>query len=256
MRRTHLFEFGDLAALPRFLRDYITDYLCFVETMAKSALDCFVEPIERMLARAPHRAIVDLCSGGAGPWHVLAKRVDAPITLTDLSPNLPAFHRAKHATGGRISFVEHSVDATNVPDELPGVRTIFNGFHHFSPGKARELLADAARKGQPIAVFEMLGRHPLQLLSALLIPIMVLAVTPFIRPLRLGRFVWTYLVPIMPLIGFWDGLVSMLRVYSQKELMELTQGIDVPGYTWDIGEIRVGAVGLPYLCGYPSAASR
>ena len=36
----------------------------------------------------------------------------------------------------------------------------------------------------------------------------------------------TYLVPLIPALLLWDGLVSCLRAYSPAELRELIAGID------------------------------
>jgi hypothetical protein len=216
----------------------------------------FVPLLETLLhAGASHR-IVDLCSGGGGPWPVLLEKMRArghtlEVRLTDLAPDRSAFRALHERSQGAISFIETPVDATAVPPELVGVRTIFNGFHHFRPGVARKLLVDAAARGQPIGVFEMMARTPIHVLSAPLILLLVLLVTPLIRPLRWGRLFWTYLVPVLPLIIMWDGLVSALRVYSTAELEQLVAGIDAPGYQWTIGTVVSGPVKLPYLLGIP-----
>jgi len=36
------------------------------------------------------------------------------------------------------------------------------------------------------------------------------------------QILFTYVVPILPLLIFWDGLVSQLRTYSVQELEEFT----------------------------------
>ena len=85
----------------------------------------------------------------------------------------------------------------------------------------------------------------------LLVPLNVLAVMAFARPFRWGNVVFTYLIPLMPLIVFWDGIVSMLRIYSPEEMRILTADLHAPDYVWEAGRIRVRGVpdGLPYLIG-------
>jgi hypothetical protein len=67
-----------------------------------------------------------------------------------------------------------------------------------------------------IGVFEASLNPPLGPLVLLLAPLMTVlgyfVATPFIRPRSLPRWLWTYLVPIVPLTTCWDGVVSLLRV--------------------------------------------
>lgn len=258
MSRMHLFELGDMPWFPRTLHEYTTDYLSFVERLSRKSVAAFAAPIRRLLEHSPERRVVDLCSGGAGPWMALYDQIDAggeapvDVLLTDLNPNVPAFERARELSRGRIDFRVEPVDAAAVPEELAGVRTIFNGLHHFRPAQARAVLADAARRRRPIGVFEMLGRSLPQLATAPIIPLLVLLSTPFLRPFRAGRLLWTYLVPVLPLAILWDGVVSMLRVYSPAELAELIRGLEQPGYRWEIDTLSMGAISLPYLLGYPT----
>ena len=82
-------------------------------------------------------------------------------------------------------------------------------------------------------------------------PLAVLATTPFIRPFRWGRLVFTYVIPILPLLCLWDGLVSCLRTYSARELRELVRDLESEGYAWDVGELRFPGtpVTVAYLIG-------
>ena len=96
-----------------------------------------------------------------------------------------------------------------------------------------------------------MDRRPITLLPLVLIPLFVLLLTPLVRPLRPGRFLWTYLLPVTPLLIFWDGLVSALRVYSPDELRELVAELD--DYDWDIGTVSAGKgpQRITYLIGKP-----
>jgi hypothetical protein len=88
-----------------------------------------------------------------------------------------------------------------------------------------------------------------------LTPLIVLLVTPMIRPFRWSRLFWTYAAPLVPLIVLWDGVVSCLRTYSPAELLELTEGLGGKGYLWESGEERQQRSPIPvtYLIGYPTA---
>jgi hypothetical protein len=143
--------------------------------------------------------------------------------------------------GGHVTVEPLPVDATRVPARLGGLRTIFNAFHHFRPPLARRILEDAFSARQPIAVFELVGREPAPLVGILFSPLVALFVMPFVKPRRWTTFLFTYLLPVLPLFILWDGLVSCLRVYSEPELRALVDGLEAPDWTWEIGRLRLGS---------------
>ena len=261
MRRFQLFEINDQTWLPNSVRDALTDYLQFV-TFRAQPYTPIVPRLERALEQAEARQIVDLCSGGAGPWlslyPILRQSRSIRVLLTDKFPNARAFERANSLSNGALEFIAESVDATDVPDEMIGFRTLFASFHHFSPAQARAILSDAAAKRQGIGVFEATHRSALAVLLMFLTPLIVLTVTLFIRPFRWSRLLWTYLVPIVPLIVLFDGIVSCLRTYNPTELKALTAELSGTQYQWEIGEHRIKRQPLPitYLLGYPTAAGQ
>lgn len=254
MARRHLFEFANQRWVPPAWRRYVTDYLQFM--VAHGPFDRLRELVAR-LARETDAPIVDLCSGSGGPWPTYLEEPDAPfedtqVILTDLHPNFDAFDRLGKRTQGRIRTWPEPVDAADVPEDLGGPRTIINGLHNFRPDTARAILADAVDQQTPIGVFEIMDRRPVTLLPLVFVPLFVLLLTPFVRPFRWGRLFWTYLVPVIPLIVFWDGLVSALRTYSPDELQELVDELD--GFEWEIDSTPAsdsGPARITYLIGRP-----
>jgi hypothetical protein len=175
-----------------------------------------------------------------------------PVCLTDCYPDLEAFERAQGISKGALTYHAEPVDATHVPNLLPGFRTMFQAFHHLRPDQARALLADAVAKGEGVGVFESGSRSSLTIVEALGTPLRVLLLAPFVRPFRWARMFWTYLVPALPLVFWFDVLVSCLRVYSGPELRDLTAGLD--RYRWDIETVRGKWIPFPitYLIGVPA----
>jgi hypothetical protein len=80
--------------------------------------------------------------------------------------------------------------------------------------------------------------------------LLVLLLTPLVRPLRFWRLILTYVLPVaVPLIVF-DGVVSCLRTYTEVELRELTRGLETDTYCFHIGQMRSrGGPRLTYLLG-------
>jgi hypothetical protein len=254
------FEFHDQKWFPNSLRDGVTDALQYILSLGR-----IYRPIAPLLNEAVEASgaegIVDLCSGGGGPWVWLYRflRVSngghVEICLTDKYPNIAAFENAQRQTGGQISFYRGFVDAAALPRELSGFRTIFTSFHHFTPDEAVAILQNAADNGQGIGVFEAAKRDPLTILSTVLMPLAGLLTAPFARPFRTSRLFWTYVIPVIPFVLFFDGVVSCLRAYSQKELSVLTAQVKADNYVWQIGEQSGGLAPVTFLVGYPGDAN-
>jgi hypothetical protein len=260
VRRIQLFEFLDLPWYPDTFRRIQTDYLQFAATRGSGHKN-LIPLIKRALAQAGTTEIVDLCSGGTGPWLNLQQQLtDAgcpvSVKLTDKYPHPESAQRWASASDAPIEYLTEPVDAMNVPPHLTGMRTLFEGFHHFRPEEAQAILQDAVERGASIGVFEASLKPPLGPLILLSSPLMTLLgyflLTPFIKPRTLVRFFWTYLIPVVPLITSWDGVVSLLRVYSPQELKELTTRIACEGYEWDAGVASTGTpiFSFTYLVGY------
>lgn len=257
MKRLQLFEFGDLPWWPAVLRDCVTDALAFGITRFRF-YDCVAPMIAELLERSGPRAIVDLCAGGTGPWATLRRRLpdDVAITFTDRQPNARARAQIDALGDPRLRYLDRSVDATCVPRELGGVRTMFTGFHHFAPAAARLVLADAVDAGAPIAIFEFSQRSASSCVAAMLVPWLMWLTTPWIRPRSLARLVFTYVLPLAPLCNLWDGLVSNLRAYSRDELLGLARSVAPVGYQWRAGVVRGrGGPAITYLIGVPLASA-
>lgn len=261
--RVQLVELEDLPWFPVTIRDLATDYLEFMQ--AKLRLH---KPLVPLLADALQRCravtAVDLCSGGGGPVVALhAALADAGVEiryiLTDLYPNRPALDQAvARAPTGGIAFASTAVDARSVPDTLVGFRTLFNSFHHFGPQDAKAVLADAVRTGQGIGIFEIPERTFRALVPfVFLTPLVVLLTAPFIRPFRWSRLLFTYLVPLVPLTCWWDGIVSHLRAYTTAELAALGEAVGAVGYVWEVGSVRIPRTpsSITYLIGTPRSAT-
>ena len=260
MRRLHLFEFCDMAWYPASWRAYTTDLNLFFAAQFH-AFRPIVPRLKQVLEGLDGRDIIDLGSGSSGPLPSVQKQLETEehypvtITLTDKFPNLQALRGVAAASQGKVRYVETSVDAMDVPAELTGFRTMFVAFHHFPPHAARRILADAARKGAGIGVFEYTEPSLVWFITILLLPLYLWLTVPFMRPWSWERLLWTYVLPLPILCAMWDGFVSCLRTYSPAQLRQLTHSIESQDYSWEIGKVRsFGACRITYLFGYPAKA--
>jgi hypothetical protein len=254
----HLFEFEDLSWYPRVLREGTTLYLEAVERIF-GVHRLFAPKLRRAFERTGTRRLVDMGSGGGGPVRhavamveqELACRVD--VTLTDLHPNERAAKAIENLGSDTLRYLRESVDASNPPPGLPGVRSMFAFFHHLRPEPAREVLASAYRNGEAICIFEITDPTPIGILSCIMMPIYVLLLTPFVRPIGLWQLLLTYVVPVLPFLIAWDGFVSTLRTYTSTELEQMTRDLRDDTYEWDIGTVShpVLPIRFPYALGLP-----
>lgn len=251
MRRRQLFEFLDQHWCPRVLRDGATD--CLEAIIAAS------DPYQPIRADFVHaiqtsgtRRVVDLCSGGGGPWlsrpWLQALRdLKLPVVLTDKFPSRALPLRLQAQEG--VTAVSTSVDATRVPGHLDGFRTIFSSFHHFPDEMAQRMLSDAVAHAESIASAEVTSRSAYAFCFMFLMPALAWWVTPGIRPFRWTRLLFTYLLPAIPLILWWDGMVSCLRTRTPDEMLALTKPF--PEYRWraGYGKVKIGRLAPLYLIG-------
>jgi hypothetical protein len=253
------FEFEDQSWFPERIRDSMTDYLRFLFHTFK--LYQPVLPIlKEALVKTNTNQILDLCSGSGGAMESIYKDLkrtfseDTKITLSDLFPSLLVYKHLSDKTGGGISYIGLPVDACNVPSELKGFRTLFSGFHHFDQEKAKEVLKNAVDARQGIGIFDGGNRSIWMILLIIVVhPIMLFLCTPFFRPFRISRLLFTYLIPIIPFCTVWDGVFSILRLYKPGELLLLANEADNTNYTWSSGKIRNKfGMSIAYLIGYPS----
>ena len=258
MRRRQLVEIEDLAWCPRPIRDGGTDWLGFMANATKVFLPIAPKIRAAMEATGTHE-VIDLCSGGGGPWltlaPALAKTGPVKVELSDLYPNLTAFREIEARTGGAVGFRTAPLSAADVPAEVRGVRTIFLAFHHFQPALAVAILSDAVKKRRAIAIFEGVNHRGVGLAAMPGQLPAILFCTPFVRPFRWSRLLFTYLVPLIPFLVLFDGTMSLLRLYLDDELHELIAR--VPGhesFTWDVGFtpfIQGLPIGPLHLVGVP-----
>jgi hypothetical protein len=261
--RYRLFEFEDQQWFPDVIRRSMTDYLRYllgVFHLYQPAAALVMEGVEQTGATQ----VVDLCSGSGGAIEQIQREIERqfsrriPVVLSDKFPNCAAYALLEEQTGGRIAYCEQPVDATDVPGSLKGFRTVFSAFHHFDTGTARDVIGNAVKAGEGIAVFDGGDKHIGMLLLILLVhPLVLLLGTPFFKPFRWSRIWFTYLIPLIPFCTIWDGWVSVLRLYSPGQMLQLAQaGSNGRHYVWKTGRLKnKWGMRISYLLGYPASAA-
>ncbi|MDF3127937.1 hypothetical protein P0Y35_01880 [Kiritimatiellaeota bacterium B1221] len=259
MKRRHFFEFEDLPWFPGFLRNYLTDFL---RTVAEkfNMFGPVVPILHEWVRRSQINTLVDLASGGGGQWQTFIPQIREKyptfhVHLTDKYPNLPALRKVQQAFPEHVEIETASVDAARVPRQLMGARTLFLSLHHFKPDCAIRIFEDAVSANTPIAVFEAQQRDLAHLIRFSFSPLMSWILTPFIRPFSSGRLLFTYLIPLVPFVIFWDGVVSVLRTYTLEEMEEMARAADPENaFIWKSEKMTHGQQTLLVFMGYPKTS--
>ena len=256
MKRIHAFEFGDLTWFPRRFRNYQTDYLQF----AANTLDiykCVIPVIKKGIVSSDNKTIIDIGSGGGGGLVKITAYLkrsipNLKIILSDYYPNIDAFKITKARQPDVFDYVEKSVNAMDVPQHLKGFRTQFLSLHHFKPEDAKAILQNAIDSNQAIGIFEAHQRDITNLVRMLISPVAVLLMTPFIKPFKFNRIFFTYLIPVLPLVTLWDGVISVLRTYTVKELKQMISELrNNQHFAWEVGIAKGKSNDIIYLLGKP-----
>ncbi|WP_224490896.1 hypothetical protein [Robertkochia flava] len=265
MKRLSLFEFEDFPWLPKSIRSGVTRLLSVFHRMMGTS-SVLADLLLDIRQTTPFEQIVDLGSGSGGAMPETVNKINAatpenPVTLilTDKYPDPETLAKYNDGPSPYIRYRATSMDAREMDKAPEGLKTMIASFHHMEPATARDILHAAARNKQPLFIYELAQNSIPTFLWWLLLPLslcilflMTWFMTPFIRPLTFKQILFTYLIPVIPLVYAWDGQASLVRTYTFKDLELLLEGHDAEGYTWVMKEARKknGKSAGYYLLGY------
>ena len=257
MRRFHLFEFEDYSWFPKYIRDGGTDFLGFVLKKMRFYVPA-ISILENLAKETDHDHIIDLCSGNGGPISLVEKHINSDLvityTLSDKFPNTKAYRTLKKDSNGIIDYQIESLDVLSNTINKKGIRTLFTAIHHFKPDDVKIILSNTINDQMPIAIFDGGNKHIGSIIAILFThPVLFFFCTPFIKPFKWSRLLFTYVIPLIPLYAIWDGVVSVLRLHTPEELLSLAQEVDTKNqFLWSSGKKRNKAGFLvAYLVGKP-----
>lgn len=266
MKRIELFEFEDFEWLPSVIRTGITNLIVVFHKLMGTA-EVVSELIINVREKYNFSQIVDLGSGSGGTMPESLKRVNEKIEgqainlmLTDLHPNEKFIAEIDNQKLANIEYNPNPINATDINKAPAGLKTMIASFHHMRPDTAKKILLSAENNREPILIYEVAKNTIPVLLWWLLLPIsllilflMSLVMTLFVRPLTFSQILFTYFIPIIPLVYAWDGQASLMRTYTYRDIEELIGHQEEKSYKWIIGNAKKSngkELGY-YIMGYP-----
>jgi hypothetical protein len=139
---------------------------------------------------------------------------------------------------------------------------MFSAFHHLQPEDALMVLKDARDANTAIAVFDVGSARTdlksmiqsLVFFGVFALPMNLIffwALAPKLGPLSWQRIMFTYVIPVVPLVTAWDGFVSGLRSYTLSEMRQMTERLEGANYVWSVGELKAERIAISYIIGHP-----
>lgn len=260
------YEFNDSPQCPTFIRESI------LEVLGKSIRDAKVYEAlaPRFIQFCQDAKVQTVLEFGAGSGESTAIFLDAVlgtgetpprIYISDLFPMATVMAKTCATHPDTLIPLQGSVDLRN-PPESPGhdMRMVLSAFHHCDAEMARQFL----KKGQEQGVAVFIAEPFTKSLQAFF-PLFLHGFTSLARNgvlssrMRLAKFICTFLLPLIPLCLLWDGLISMVRMYSKDDFAEMVGSlpdVDLP-YDWQYEEVQVPLGGTASLfTGRPRSVKR
>ena len=268
MKRLELFEFEDFNWLASNIRTGATNLIMVLHRVIGTS-EVLSSLLLQIKSKVDFTQIVDMGSGSGGPMLDTIQKVnkklpeDAQISLllSDLYPNEKTISDINRLNLPNIKYHSKSVNALKL-DEIPkGLKTMIASFHHMKPQVAKQILEKAEKSGEPFLIYEIAQNNVPVLAWWLLLPIslliliiMSLFMTPFVKPLKFQQLLFTYIIPVIPLVYAWDGQASLMRTYTFDDVRELLGNRTNTNYEWEMADAKKenGKKAGYYVLGYPT----
>jgi hypothetical protein len=256
LKRFQLFEFCDQTWLKGIWREAYLDGLNVTFKLFKIHQELH-RPYSKWMSLANKKEVLEVCSGGGGPIDTILTNIKnekgllPTIILSDLNPDFLAFQKIQNKHPNNIKYINMPVDATETEKLKSELISLCSSFHHLPPDLAKKVLSNAYKNSKGIFIREVLSRNPLNALSSLfnLLPLML---APFLSGrISFFKILISTIIPIIPLMIIFDGVVSVLRTYSNDEIIQLMPNEMQKNWVWVKGNTPyMGIFKAPYLYGY------
>ena len=227
-KRRHIFEFGDQPWVSGWLREIYNDALNMGQK-AGGHYRQMAPHFVRWAERAGAETVLDLASGGAAPLVAMLegarqKNLRMPrIICSDLYPDQLRLKCLRdHYGADQLDYISTPVSALETNPGLPPLRSICTALHHFPAPMAARIIEAAVLDGHGLFILEPFERNMRHLLMILIAGPWIYMITPFVSErFSLLKLVLCTLFPVIPLMIFWDGMISVLRMHTPAEIKQM-----------------------------------
>lgn len=226
--RIHLFEFTDQSWLKGSAREAFMDCIDVIHHIARPYKGLAAK-IKECADHAKSDSILDTCSGGGEQLRFIlddahSQVVEIPkIIASDLFPQTEQYRGIIDTHGEHMfDYITSSVDLLDkTTHEDYRFMSLFTALHHFRPVEVRDIFKSAIETKDAVFVAEFTERTFINAIGPIIFAPMFLIAPLFSRRPTFLKIIFTTIVPVIPLMVVFDGLVSTFRSYTVEEIEEL-----------------------------------
>jgi salicylate hydroxylase len=219
---------------PALVRETLLEVLDFCNSWFRPWYQQTACEIVRWSRLEPGAAVVELGAGGGAILREVARLESSALEIgyklpalipTDLYPALEEWRRMQ-AEFPQIQPCESPVDFDDPPfwpeDTL---LVLAAALHHVPRPRRIALLLRLAQTARAVLIFEPVRRTALSLVltSFCWVPALLLPAVWFRRQGVVRRVLLCWMLPVVPLMFVWDGIISCLREWSDAEWSDLSR---------------------------------
>ncbi len=228
-----LFEFGDLDVIPDYYHVYLRNYLTFFYKLF-GYYKLWVPAFSEFIREVDSRKFMECCSGAGEALKLVASELDKKefedieFLLSDIKPHPEFVKKINQSNDLSFRYIDKAIDVTKIEDDFNYPKIFINSFHHLSVEQVEKIFKVNFDQGNEIIVMEYVRNTLMGYLSMLMGPIIVFLTLPFVVRLKHLPLmaIFTYLIPLFPLMMLWDGCVSCLHEYSEKKLTQIVRRLN------------------------------
>ena len=226
MKRKQITQIINTGWCPDFIKKLIAEFLSWF-VLKTNATRPFIPVIEEVLDKTHTKRIINI------EFHIGAG-------IETIKP-----------------FLRKDIEVISIPisefnTDESGLYLFANSFHQLKMTTAQKILQQITDGQNPVVVVEGNNDSLWQVIGmTIFVPLTVLLATPFVKPFRLSRLLFTYLIPVLPICIVIDGCIALFKLYNPKDLLELTSSVNSSNYVWEAGKNDNGRGGkIMYLKGF------
>lgn len=211
-------ELEDYPWFPTHLRKMQLEFVGWISVQLR-----LYRPVLQLINKFPSSEWLDLGSGSGWPAWYIQKNASQKIqfTLSDLYPDSVSNEAKKQTT-----VHNEPINLLELKPQSGKQYTLFNAFHHFTPGQQKEFIKKMKEAQAGCIIAEVLEPSLLSFIQVTLAAFVVQPLTAWaIRPFSVLRILTTYLIPIQIITVAWDGWLSVLKSKSLKQYHELVKDL-------------------------------
>ena len=234
MPTINLFQFNGNPRVPVAIRQTLLETFEFCNEVLRPF---YPRVVESVLARAKQKGFDTIVELGAGHAPLTRLMVEDPrfagmkFVVCDLIPAEAEYESLQRRYADRVTAITEPVDFSQPRSWGPKSLLVLCAAIHHVPSSARgqvvKAFTDAAGG---VMVFVPVRKHWLSLLLAMcmVFPALTLPVALLRRPGRLRRFLFCWILPLVPLMACWDGIGGSLRQWNEREWREAFTAQKIP----------------------------